>query len=142
MCDLRSGTRTVLIHSALLAGCPVNTFLVRGWMPYKAKFVYSGFTEDEQEPPGFVCSRKLESPVVWHNGRFCRADTAVHMHADGYYLLEDRELYLTDGNGHFFWAATDHSSSNPATVAVWDPEYCSFSDTAPCFSTRPAAITF
>ncbi|MFT2604880.1 hypothetical protein ACMWQW_34100, partial [Escherichia coli] len=30
-------------------------------------------------------------------------------------------------------AATDHSSSNPATVAVWDPEYCSFSDTAPCF---------
>lgn len=53
--------------------------------------------------------------------------------ADGYYLLEDRELYPTDGNGHFFWAATDHSSSNPATVAVWDQEYCSFSDTAPCF---------
>ncbi|NYY81410.1 hypothetical protein DMI65_19270 [Escherichia coli] len=22
--------------------------------------------------------------------------------ADGYYLLEDRELYPTDGNGHFF----------------------------------------
>ena len=53
--------------------------------------------------------------------------------ADGYYLLEDRELYPTDGNGHFFWAATDHSSSNPATVAVWDPEYCYFSDTAPVF---------
>ena len=33
MCDLRSALARSYPF-ALLAGCPVNTFLVRGWVPY------------------------------------------------------------------------------------------------------------
>lgn len=87
----------------------------------------------KQEPPGFCLLENWNRPWSGITDAFAALTPLFTCMADGYYLLEDRELYPTDGNGHFFWAATDHSSSNPRTVAVWDPEYCSFSDTAPCF---------
>lgn len=40
----------------------------------------------------------------------------------GYYSLEDRQLYPTDGNGHFFWSLTARKQVNPATVSIMDRE--------------------
>ncbi|MCZ8959687.1 hypothetical protein OM203_21205 [Escherichia albertii] len=123
-----------LIHSLCWQDVPLIRFWSETGCPTCAEFVYSGFADDEQGAAQFLSA--LEN---WNRPWSDMADAFTALTplfsclADGYYLLEDRELYPTDGNGHFFWAATDHSSSNPATVAVWDPEYGYFSDTAPCF---------
>lgn len=42
MCDLRSALARSYPF-ALLAGCPVNTFLVRGWMPYMCEICLQRF---------------------------------------------------------------------------------------------------
>lgn len=65
MCDLRSALARSYPF-ALLAGCPVNTFLVRGWMPYLCGICLQRFCGGlTGSRPVFVCSRKLELPVVW-----------------------------------------------------------------------------
>lgn len=69
-----------LIHSLCWQDVPLIRFWSEAGCPTCAEFVYSGFAEDEQGAARFLSARKLESPVVWHNGRFCRADTAVLMH--------------------------------------------------------------
>lgn len=123
-----------LIHSLCWQDVPLIRFWSEAGCPTCAEFVYSGFAEDEQGAARFLSAlENWNRPWSGITDAFAALTPLFSCMADGYYLLEDRELYPTDGNGHFFWAATDHSSSNPATVAVWDPEYCSFSDTAPCF---------
>ncbi|HBA1316332.1 TPA: hypothetical protein J8W21_001373 [Escherichia coli] len=123
-----------LIHSLCWQDVPLIRFWSEAGCPTCAEFVYSGFAEDEQGAARFLSAlENWNRPWSGITDAFAALTPLFSCMADGYYLLEDRELYSTDGNGHFFWAATDHSSSNPATVAVWDPEYCSFSDTAPCF---------
>ena len=123
-----------LIRSLCWQDVPVIRFWSEAGCPTCAEFVYSGFADDEQGAARFLSA--LEN---WNRSwsgmtdAFAALTPLFSCLADGYYLLEDRELYPTDGNGQFFWAATDHSASNPATVAVWDPEYCYFCDTAPCF---------
>ena len=58
-----------LIHSLCWQDVPLIRFWSETGCPTCAEFVYSGF----------IRPRKLESPVVWHGGRFCRADAAVLM---------------------------------------------------------------
>lgn len=123
-----------LIHSLCWQDVPLIRFWSETGCPTCAEFVYSGFADDEQGAAQFLSAlENWNRPWSGMADAFAALTPLFSCLADGYYLLEDRELYPTDGNGHFFWAATDHSSSNPATVAVWDPEYGYFSDTAPCF---------
>lgn len=123
-----------LIHSLCWQDVPLIRFWSETGCPTCAEFVYSGFADDEQGAAQFLSAlENWNRPWSGMADAFAALTPLFSCLADGYYLLEDRELYPTDGNGHFFWAATDHSSSNPATVAVWDPEYGYFCDTAPCF---------
>ncbi|WDB73193.1 hypothetical protein PS034_17135 [Escherichia albertii] len=123
-----------LIHSLCWQDVPLIRFWSETGCPTCAEFVYSGFADDEQGAAQFLSAlENWNRPWSGMADAFAALTPLFSCLADGYYLLEDCELYPTDGNGHFFWAATDHSSSNPATVAVWDPEYGYFSDTAPCF---------
>ncbi|EGO8359875.1 hypothetical protein EYW98_10365 [Escherichia coli] len=122
------------IHSLSWQDIPLIRFWSKASCPTCAEFVYSGFAADEQGVAQFLSAiENWNRPWSDMMDAFTALTPLFSCLADGYYLLEDRELYPTDGNGHFFWAATDHRSSNPATVAIWDHEYGYYSDTAPCF---------
>ncbi len=75
------------------------------------------------------------------NEAFTALTPLFSLFADGYYRLEERELYPTDGNGHFFWAVGNEKQPNPATTGRWiaDVDY-HYQSGEPCFYCRPAPI--
>lgn len=68
------------------------------------------------------------------NEAFTALTPLFSLFADGYYRLEERELYPTDGNGHFFWAVGNEKQPNPATTGQWiaDVDY-HYQSGEPCF---------
>ena len=68
MCDLRSALARSYPF-ALLAGCPVNTFLVRGWMPYLCGICSTAVLRRmNREPPGFCLLSKtgIARGLAWY----------------------------------------------------------------------------
>lgn len=100
-----------LIRSLCWQDVPLIRFWSEADCPTCAEFVYSGFADNEQGAARFLSAlENWNRPWSGMTDAFATLTPLFSCLADGYYLLEDRELYPTDGNGHFFWAATDHSS--------------------------------
>ena len=49
----------------------------------------------------------------------------------GYYTLSDEELFLTDGQGNFFWNISNDPILNQATCPVYDPQSFEWSKAIP-----------
>lgn len=92
-----------LIHSLCWQDVPLIRFWSEAGCPTCAEFVYSGFAEDEQGAARFLSAlENWNRPRSGITDAFAALTPPFSCMADGYYLLEDRELYPTDGNGHFF----------------------------------------
>lgn len=92
-----------LIHSLCWQDVPLIRFWSETGCPTCAEFVYSGFADDEQGAAQFLSAlENWNRPWSGMADAFAALTPLFSCLADGYYLLEDRELYPTDGNGHFF----------------------------------------
>lgn len=131
------------IHTLSWHGSPLIRFYTEAWCPTCAEFVYAGFSNDDEGAAQFLSSlAEWNQTGVGLNEAFTALTPLFSLFADGYYRLEERELYPTDGNGHFFWAVGNEKQPNPATTGQWiaDVDY-HYQSGEPCFFTaRPAPI--
>ncbi|WP_176691630.1 hypothetical protein [Superficieibacter electus] len=103
-----------------------DTPLINLWpdeCPTCAGMVSAGFGADRKGAAQFL-SAMAEWNQPFHDlpTSLSHLEPLLMLLPSGYYLLEDRELYPTDGNGHFFWDVSQQKSLNPATVSVMDRE--------------------
>ncbi|ECG1595716.1 hypothetical protein DU121_08765 [Salmonella enterica subsp. salamae] len=123
------------IHTLSWHGSPLMRFFSESWCPTCAEFVYAGFSNDDEGAAQFLSSlAEWNRPRVGLNEAFTALTPLFSLCADGYYRLEERELYPTDGNGHFFWSVDNEKQLNPATAGLWlaEPDY-HYQSGIPCF---------
>ncbi|EAW1727465.1 hypothetical protein MU257_000403 [Salmonella enterica] len=123
------------IHTLSWHGSPLIRFYTKAWCPTCAEFVYAGFSNDDEGAAEFLSSlAEWNQTGVGLNEAFTALTPLFSLFADGYYRLEERELYPTDGNGHFFWAVGNEKQPNPATTGQWiaDVDY-HYQSGEPCF---------
>ncbi len=81
-------------------GSPLIRFTLKPVPNLRRILFYAGFSNDDEGAqfyphlPSGISQSRVERSIY-------RPDAAVFNFADGYYRLEERELYPTDGNGHF-----------------------------------------
>lgn len=87
------------IHTLSWHGSPLMRFFSESWCPTCAEFVYAGFSNDDEGAAQFLSSlAEWNRPGVGLNEAFTALTPLFSLCADGYYRLEERELYPTDGN--------------------------------------------
>ncbi len=103
-----------------------DTPLIRLWpdeCPTCAGMVSAGFDAGSNGAAQFLSSlARWNAPFVDLATSFSHLEALFTLLPSGYYSLEDRTLYPSDGNGHFFWAVPQQKTRNPATVSIWDRE--------------------
>lgn len=123
------------IHSLAWQGSPLIRFFSESWCPTCAEFVYAGFADDDEGAAQFISAlSEWNKPGNELDEAFTTLTPLFSLFADGYYRLEERELYPTDGNGQFFWAVGNEKQLNPATTGMWiaDVDY-HYQSAHPCF---------
>lgn len=123
------------IHMLSWQGKPLIRFFTESWCPTCAEFVYAGFANDKEGAAQFLSALDLwNQPCTEITDAYTALTPLFSLLADGYYRLEERELYPTDGNGHFFWAIDNEKQRNFATAGLWLPdEDPNYQVGAPCF---------
>lgn len=123
------------IHTLSWHGAPLIRFFSESWCPTCAEFVYAGFVDDDEGTAQFLSSLdEWNRPGVGLDEAFTALTPLFSLFSDGYYRLEERELYPTDGNGHFFWMLDNEKQPNPATTGLWtaDTDF-HYQSGEPCF---------
>ncbi|MBA3110923.1 hypothetical protein CBX57_005885 [Salmonella enterica] len=134
-CVIHDPNSEACIHTLSWQGSPLIRFFNETFCPTCAEFVYAGFAGDNEGAAQFLSSLiEWNSPEAGLNDAFDALMPLFSLFADGYYRLEERELYPTDGNGQFFWAVDNEKKQNPATTGLWssDIDY-HYQSGAPCF---------
>lgn len=130
------------IHTLSWHGSPLIRFYTEAWCPTCAEFVYAGFSNDDEGAAQFLSSlAEWNQPGVGLNEAFTALTPLFSLFADGYYRLEERELYPTDGNGHFSgrWVTKNNRIPRPqgSGLLTWT---ITTSPANPVFTARPAPI--
>lgn len=111
------------IHTLSWQNSPLIRFYSDSWCPTCAEFIYAGFSDSEESAAQFLSSLALwNQPCTDIADAYTALTPLFTLFADGYYRLEERELYPTDGNGHFFWDQGNDKQRNPATAGLWLPD--------------------
>lgn len=109
------------IHTLAWRNSPLIRFWSESGCPTCEEFVYDGFANDKDGAAQFLSSMETwNSPYSNINDSFAALTPLFSLFADGYYMLEERDLYPTDGNGQFFWCVNNEKTLNPATTSLWD----------------------